>query len=481
MNKKTTSFLRLAVCLAFVMTLLLSAAAPSLANNQMNATNALVGTEQNPANAAITKCFAMGQETQTPNITFTFQIAKVSLNGISDAAALAEMPTIGQAGGVGGTGTVTAAYTQADVYAANNPMTFRANQTDYLYKETQALFPNTVQWTRTGIYLYRITEQQTTNYFIADATRETLTLSKAQYDIQVYVAARTQGTGYYVWAIGAYPILNDAGNQTGNTVGNPAGKVNPQPGGPTGGGGVPGLGTGPYSRMIFQNDYLRHGSTNPPINPDTDHKFRIRKAIEGIGSDPSLYFNFDVTIRKPAISTKNTYKAYVYEGNSMTPLNATQLQQNVTNMTIINNAGHIEMPLTGSATIKLKANQYLAFTDIDAGATYVVNELGTIDYTPSYNIFKGNNVTPIQSQTGTQNGSLSTPVNPPIIISISPTNSFIDRVDFSNKYKDVIPTGIAVNDLPYIALVVFASLALGGYLFFRIKSHKHEEAAVESN
>jgi len=479
MNKKTTSLLRLAVCMAIAMTLILSAAATSLAGGgQWNSTNALVGTEASPANAAITKSFALGQETPTPNITFTFQITRVSIN--ENTALVGDMPIIGNPSG-GNNGTVTISYTQSDVYNAGNPMHSRVNQTDYLRKETQPLFPNTIQWTRTGVYLYRITELQTTNYYISDTTRETLTLSKAQYDLQVYVAAKTSGSGYYVWAIGAYPILNDAGTSTGSTVGNPTGKVNPQPGGPTGGGGT---GVGPYSQMIFTNTYLRHGSSQPPTNPDYDHKFRIRKAIDGIGADNALYFRFEVTIRKPVISTKTSYRVYVYDTTSTNPNNPlpyNSIMQNVQNQTLLNTSGYIAMPFDTPVQVMLKASQYLAFTDIDAGATYIVNELGTVDYTPSYSIYKGNNVTPVQSQTGTQSNALSTPTTPPIIVTISQTNSFIDRVDFTNKYKDVIPTGIAVNDLPYITLVAIAAIALGGYLFFRIRSRKNDEVAVETN
>ena len=481
MNKKTTSLLKLAVCMAIAMTLILSAAAPSLAGT-WNSTNALVGTESVPANAAITKVFLVGQETIPPNITFTFQITKVSRNGQTDAATLAGMPVIGTPDpGSDRIGTVSVSYTPGDVYDPQRPgINSRMDQVDYLRKETQALFPTNLQWNGTGIYVYRITEVQVTNYNIADTKKETLTLSKAQYDLQVYVAAKSSG-GYYVWAIGAYPILNDAGGQTGSELGNPAGKVNPQPGGPTDGGGT---GAGPYSQMIFNNSYLRHGSPDVPTDPDNDHKFRIRKVLDGIGADNMQYFNFEVTIRKPANSMKPNYKAYVYDSASTTPnvpLTYNQITSNVQNTNILDNSGYIKFPFGQTVTIKLRGTQYLAFTDIDAGADYIIKELGTLDYIPSYQLYKSNDNTPARSETGVMNGALQTPDSPPVIINISPTNAFIDKAVFTNKYKDVIPTGIAVNDLPYIALVAVASIALGGYLFFRIRSRKHDEVAVETN
>jgi hypothetical protein len=306
----------------------------------------------------------------------------------------------------------------------------------------------------------------------ANSATETSVYSRAQYDLHVYVAEKTPpitGNPFYVWAIGAYRVLTDEGT---SAPGNE--KVNPWPGGVQSD-----LEGYKYSKMIFNNSYLRSGGggTLP-----TDARFRVNKTVTGLGSSSALYFNFDVTIQKPAISTKTTYRVYVFEGTSTNPLNATQLQANVLNPTLINNGGYIDYPLTPPGTIvrfKLKHNQYLSFSNIDDGATYVVNEIGTQFYTPSYVLTKGGvSTAPVP---GTLNNGHSTPTVPPTTITISPTNNYIDSAAFTNAREPITPTGIAVNDMPYLAMVVVALASLSGYMFFRIKVRKNKDEVVDQN
>ena len=469
MNKKTISLLRLAVCMAFVMTLLIATAAPSLATT-INAEGALVGTEQIPANAAITKCLAVGQETPTPQVTFTFQIDKVSLNDLTDSASLSAMPTITNK-------TIT--FGPADAYnsALTNAQQIhkRLDQTDYLYKEgAETLFPSTVNWTRSGIYVYRVTEQQSGFPYLS--ANEVATYSKAVYQLTVYVAEKTGG-GFYVWAIGARRVTNDDGTVN---AGNTGPKVDCRPGGPNG------TYQFDFSKMIFTNTYLRRGGggTTP-----TDGKLKISKVVTSLGADSFKYFEFDVTIRKPIISDKANYRVYVFEvnaqGQTVPVTGYTSLQNNVQNASLIHTSGaYIEYPLSPPGTVvrfRLRHNQFLSFSDIDAGATYVVNEQShtPTDYTPSYLLTKSG--TAAGTMTGTPGSSLSTPSTPPMTVTISPTNAWMDTAAFSNKFKDVVPTGIAVDDLPYFAIVAIAAIALGGYLFLRVKVRKNDEVAVEAN
>jgi len=473
MNRKTISFLRLAVCLVFVMTLLTGTAAPSLAQPPtINAQGALVGSEQNPADAAITKRLRVGMETVPPNtLTYTFKIDKVNLDGLLDANTLAVMPTIADK---------TISFGSNDFHPMQNNMSVRdlVEQTDNLHKESSTLFPAGTNWTRAGIYVYRVTEVQSVTGYFPNAQTETLTFSKAQYDLHVYVAERTPpATGYYVWAIGAYRILTDDGNTTGGGVGN---KVNPQPGGDP---------QGPinerYSKMIFTNSYLRSGGGG---SQPSDARLRIGKKVTGLGANSTLYFNFDVTVRKPAISTKTSYRVYVFETNAqgqVVQVPAGQLQNNVQNPTLINMGGYIEYQLNppGQAVrFMLKHNQFLSFSDIDAGATYIVNELGTQLYTPSVVQTKSNVASPVQSAFGSGQ-PLSTPTTPPTVVTIAPVGAaqWIDSAEFSNLRDTITPTGINVDDLPYFAIIAVAAIALGGYLFFRVRTRKHDEAAVEAN
>jgi hypothetical protein len=52
----------------------------------------------------------------------------------------------------------------------------------------------------------------------------------------------------------------------------------------------------------------------------------------------------------------------------------------------------------------------------------------------------------------------------------------IDRADFANKYKTVTPTGIAVNDLPYIVMIALAISGLAAFVAL-----KSRQRAVTDN
>jgi hypothetical protein len=230
--------------------------------------------------------------------------------------------------------------------------------------------------------------------------------------------------------------------------------------------------------MIFTNKFLRHGGGGPQ---PSDGRFRVSKAVAGLGSSSALYFNFQITIQKPSISTKTNYRVYVFDSpTANTPLNYTQLQSNVQNTSLISSAGYINCPIATQTTFMLKHGQYLSFSDIDAGATYVINELGTQYYRPSYALMKGGISAGTQTALNYGDG-LSTPTSPPMTVTISPTQGqWTDSAAFTNTRDPITPTGIAVDDMPYVALIVIAMASLAGYLFFRIKVRKNDGAAVEA-
>jgi len=450
MNKKTISLLRLAVCMALVMTLFICAAAPSLADyGTINDDGALVGTEQNPADAAITKIFSKGQDTPTPNATFTFKFEKVSIDGNPNL--IGSMPAIPDA---------SVSFTANDT-VDSSMLAWNAGQTDYMPKETQPIFSN-INWQRAGIYLYRVYEAEQ-GVTITDNQREKVTYSKAQYEITVYVAEKTDG-GFYVWAIGAKRIRNDAGSTSGQDVGF---KVDPRPGGDPDDEDD----SNKYSKITFRNDYLWRGN-----GKHDETVLKVSKTTTGLGSDSQLYFNFNITIQKPVYSEKTVYKVYVYEiplnGGTPQKLSYQEIQNNASSYA--KNDGYLELPIGQSVSFKLKHNQYLSFADMDAGATYLVTELATTDYTPSYQL----TVNGVQrsSEDGTQGAQLAMASEETVN---KGTNN--DAAAFTNRYKTIIPTGIAVDDLPYFAIFAVAAIALGGYLFFKVRNRKEDEAAVETN
>jgi hypothetical protein len=47
---------------------------------------------------------------------------------------------------------------------------------------------------------------------------------------------------------------------------------------------------------------------------------------------------------------------------------------------------------------------------------------------------------------------------------------------FTNAYEDVSPTGIVMDNLPYLLLLLLAAAGLGGYVAARARRHARQTA-----
>lgn len=143
----------------------------------------ITGNETTPATAFITKILQMPEGTTTPGVTFKFDITSKTVDGVTATAS--NMPVINEksiAVSSSDTGTV-----------ASGLKTVAKETTEDIFKD--------VNWPHAGVYTYTITEQ-TATYTGIDSATETMTYSPATYDITVYVANKTDGSGLYVAAIG---------------------------------------------------------------------------------------------------------------------------------------------------------------------------------------------------------------------------------------------------------------------------------------
>jgi len=392
----------LAITLAVVMCI--GSVAPAFADP-------VYGTEANPARAAITKLIKMPEGTNTPAATFTFTIAKKSLDDSTAAADLTRMPTI-----------------------ASKNVTFSASDTGTVVsgtkevrKETAALFDG-VTFPHAGVYVYTITEVPNT-YTIADAAKESMTYSTGSYDVAVYVKDGTAGT--YVFAIAATIVIKDTADQT---IGD---KVDP----------TPGSVAGEYSDMVFTNTYIRrHGGTDPT---DPSHQaLGISSAVAGDYANKSKYFEYNITATKPALVVDPvTYKAYVVNTNTNAVVTSAA---NGTGM-LTDGAGGYFLFTSGTAqTINLMHDQKLVFIDTHVGAQYVAIQSAAADYTASVRIIVDGG-SPIDIPNSLPNQSLSTQTR----ILGQAANS----AAFTNTYKTVTPTGLDISNLPFIVML---AVGIGG-------------------
>lgn len=378
------------------------------------AADPVTGTEAAPAKAYITKEFNMPEGTTTPNATFTFNVAKVSVDGKTDAA----MPDV------------------SDVTISYNAETAGAATADGVksYVNSAEVFAN-VQWPHAGVYVYTITEEDGGLTEDADAaTTETLTNSKAQYTATVYVKNGTNGT--YVSAISVVQTKDDAGNTTGGDEGTKVDPSQPDPEDPSKGGG-----------LRFTNTYTKKINVTPvdPENPDpenpgdddaNDKALSVKKIVTGDLGDKTLDFSFSVKVTAPSLAPADeTYTAKVVNPGSA---------EAVATYTFTSDTAQ---------NITLKHGQELVFTGLYVGTGFEVQETNLdSNYTAkTYSV---------------KNSATPTEADGAVLVS-GKVSEGTDLVSVVNNRTDVTPGGILVNNLPFVLLVLVAIAGFASYIVVR--------------
>ena len=278
MTRKNKKIFKLVTSVTIAMVMVLITAIPVFA-----AGNPITG---NPAQAAITKIFKMPVGTDTPEVTFTFDIIPIKVDGVNyptgimpDDIDTAEIPfTIDDEGDIVGTG--------ASAYKV-------------IIKETASIFDD-FDWPHAGEYVYKIKERQDNN---KDTFEEKLVSSQAEYEIHLFVRENAAKDGYYVYMIADYIVVTDPSSD--GEVGD---KIDPTPKDPDV--------SGEYSEMMFTNTYIKNNGGTDPKDPD-DTVFKLSKEVTGELGDTTMYFNFDVKLTKPALVTgEASYIAYVMDENN---------------------------------------------------------------------------------------------------------------------------------------------------------------------
>ena len=406
MNKKRNISIKAFLTLALTIAMCLGSMATAFAAGE------ITGTEAAPAQAAITKVLQMPEGTVTPASSFTFTVTSKSVNG--NTGTPTNMPVIG---------SQTINFSSTDTGSATSGI-------KSITKETPNIFAG-VTWPHAGEYVYTIAETA--------GSATDMTYSPATYEMTVYVKnGVTNPTTPYIYAIGTEIITADNSTQTVGT------KVDPTP--------LTGHG------LLFTNTYIE---TPTVVDPTLSDALSISKTVAGDYGDQTKYFPFTVTLNKPSlVASTPTYKVYVMEGTTVvTPTSA-------------NYAGTISTDTYGSyitvtagtpININLKHGQRLAFIGMHVGTTYSVTEAAATDYTPSASVVVNGGSAAVTN--GTVNTALSIG-SPTAIILYANANS----AAFTNTYKNVTPTGIALNNLPFIMIIV---LALGAFAaFIVVKSRK---------
>jgi hypothetical protein len=423
--------------LALAVVLCMSFAVPAFAAPDEN--GAINGDETTPAMAAIRKVLQMPAGTTTPGATFTFAFAKVS---VTDAD-VSTMPDISNK-----TVTYTAA-NAGDIVGDVKSVPLEVNVLGAT--ETAATF-----FPHAGVYEYTITEvsDAPANYD-PDEDTEILTYSGAVYTIRFYVRYKTGDytNETYVHAIGVTKENDDEGVE----VGAPKPKVDPTP---NSGGG-----------LVFTNTYVKSGDGGTPSNPD-NWVLAIGKDVAGPYADRSKYFTYTLDVGKASLVPGTPiYKAYVVDDG----YNVVTSTENATPLADGTHGKYIAVTAGTAATIKLKHGQKIVFTDLPIGSNYVAVETGEAYYTPKVTmVIDGGAAFDRSAAEGANLSTGTASAAEAVLIGEDPNTA-----SFVNTYRTITPTGILIDNLPFIVILLGA---VGAFiLFIVVKSRKRREENPSQN
>jgi len=462
--------LTIAMCAATMM--------PAFAAQTPNAEDAIVSDSQTDVTAAITKVLKTGLTTTTPAVTFTYKFTQVRSAGASDT----DTSTFQLQDAATYTTTPTATTAQVEVMNRQvgiNPVSITLDNTMEGKQETDGTtrakvvekesgnFLANLTFPSAGIYVYDVEENKSTGAYTLTTkdNKESMVYSQAKYRIYLYVANKTDGTnGTYIKAIGDVLTATQTGTTTPGQDG-VGSKVDPTPGVST-----VGYVDGAHSQMKFQNDYLQNPG-NGSKKPDKT-SLEFSKKVAGDYGDKNKYFDFSITLKNPdvlkdATSKITSYIGYIVDENGT--IVTTDTDKNYAKT--YTNDGGIEFTLnatTGvseSQTISLKHGQYLVFPYAPTGTYFQAVETGAKNYTPSAKILVNDIST--DAPTVAEGANLDTAEK---IVGQNAKNG----ADFTNKYKDITPTGIIINNLPFVMMIIFAAVVFVAVIAFGVRRKNHQ-------
>ena len=285
-----------------------------------------------------------------------------------------------------------------------------------------------VKFPAAGVYTYTVSEDQTGD---KGAEEYGMDYSNAKYTVNVYVKNKENSQETYVYSV----TVNQNKNDQGEDVTSPdTGKVDPNP--------TPGDDTGDDSEFRFVNTYTKKAEgTIDPDNPDNKLALLISKKVTGQYGDKTRGFTFNVKIKLPDTADKTN----IYTGT----VEDIEYQFSHNNDT----------------EVTLSDGQSLKFEDLPVGTTYDVAEVATIDYQPSA----------IVTENGIEGTETIGTMSKALTITNKKVGESSNKAAFTNDYNDedvATPTGIFINNLPFVLMVVVAGSGLALYVVSKRRSHQ---------
>ena len=416
--------------------------------------------------AKITKVWTIPEGVKDPDlkVTYTFAYNSAKSSGVTDADA----PKVGTVDEGATNGTLDATYTHTeDTTAAGKMVAKNVN------------LPRPTGITHAGVYAFDVTESASTITSTA-VDNEAVTKDGAKYRVRYYyqnVKTSDEGvtpetyelrlTGVTIAKVTYVDPTDETKEVAEDTDGAIEKEVKVDPTEPTE--NPEGITGDKVTGFRFDNTYsVTNGENQGPTGPIELDKvaLKVTKTVTGENAPAGTKFPFTINLTAAAGQTVEGVKAYVYDKDG-------------------NNVLAEEEPVAytvedGKIDFKLENGQSLAFLQLPAGTRYAVSEnLGSTAayevYTPSY---KTSTEGTVDLYSGTEGAgqTLATAGQGGTVTTYLLKSNEEDTVAYTNKYDNAIntPTGILMNNLPYIAL---ALVAIGGLVAYVVVRRRQDDEA----
>lgn len=277
-------------------------------------------------------------------------------------------------------------------------------------KQTENIIPDIGMFPCAGVYKYKVIEQQT-GYTVTKDTA--MTYSLAEFNMDIYVKNKDDKSGELeIGGVYVNYVKDDNGNEKTE-------KVDP----------TPGTGTA-VSEWQFVNKFRK---TN---------FLTISKNVAGSMGDKTRQFKFSLSLKKSVLEAAGeTYTGEISRkaGSSASTMTDFTMTEGAT-----------------PATFTLADGEVLTLT-LPVGTTCSVTETAVTGYTTTVDVTS--NGAAAQQKTALTSGS---------VLVGEKSNS----VTYTNTKNSDIPTGIVVDDLPFLILILVALCGFAGYVALKRRKYR---------
>ena len=379
---------------------------------------------QDEGEAILTKILEVPQGVAIPGKVFTFMFEKVGIQKADEttvddsAAALAKMEGITNA---------TIAFTLGQTTGITDPGLVTGYK-DVLGKSSDVLAG--VTWPHAGVFIYAVSE-------VPVSPDPLYRYSTAKYTMKVYVQNVDASGDPTVTPTGLFKVTH-----VGFEMLAPDGRT-------------PGAtGVGDKVEPVFTNRHI------PRVKLD------ISKRVAGEFADHTLDFTFTPTFIRPVDSDAVESVGTVVDTLTGSPVTPSRTIK-------VTFAANSPMGTLDQPTFRLRHGETLRFegvdsTDLDtyqkgtlpAGTVWTVEEAGTPGYRASASVNNNSAIdATITPGTAGMDYSIASDGTNPLVAGDSQNRAVV-----TNTYKTITPTGILLNNLPYILLIVVALGGFAGYI-----------------